>query len=973
MRNLFLLCFFLSISVLFSQETNSPKKDNSKKSTLEGNSGGNSEIFYRGNNVVIEPKNDFVHLSGNAIVNSEGSILRADNIVVDNKNHSVTATGNVSLINRKKDIAYRGDEIHYDTAEKLAHSLQRSTITRKENNINFSADVIELDLNKNTMKGNGNSILFIHHKKPDELKATSTHAFYDFSEDTTRLSKEVLIVETGKNKIEPQSGSIIYCDRATHAVKSKWTTCTGNAEYQNAKERETLSSDLLTHNQITDQLQTKGNSFYRKEQDTRTFTTKSDTMLLKNKEKIIDLQGSVLYTQYPPTNQKAIYEAGCERAHIVETKNESHLIECHDDVRLKNIEEQTTVEGGYLFYNEGEKKGFVTNKPVIKFEKENLTEVFSKRLELDDEQKKVDLIGSVLAKEYMKQQKNIVLSTIECEKGLYLYQGNKNVSPEKGNVFECHEDVVIDRKKDKLVAKGDRLNYYTARKLSELRGNVNFVKSNSNDQHFEGTSGEMDLDNQKKYLLFRKGFHVDSYKEGKKEGSFSGDHGNYSYSEEKARKLRANKDIFVENKTEKYRVWSDHVDYNVDEKIAIFTGSPLLEKEANKKNKNFSYGKVLKVYEKEEEAFLDGPVFAGEVSNSFTLPKTHLWILEKDSRQNYLTCSNAKYIFAQETNLLRCEENVFGTNYEDHQKITSDLVLLDIDKKVYRALGDVEITEDDPKKEIVRHIKSDEADLNSEEKTVTFKDKTAMYNKSRLGTTNQSIKCKKGIYNYLEKGKRTFFCHDDVVITEYVENFTIYGDLLRYYLDQKYSLVDNDPSLYSTNEDSITKITANIFEYFEEEDVVYAKGDVNLENSLYNIKSLFGDYNLEKEEIVLFGNTEINRKDGSKIFANRTVIDTKTQDIYLEENIQGFFPFVDATDENAPVVAAGTASETGGDATNSGNTPLDDVADTDSTTNAKTAAKTDTSAKSNSNNKTNNNTNSRAVPTNNPNTNKPNN
>ena len=494
-----------------------------------------SPISYTANKIKIETKNNIVYLEGNAVVKKDGSQLQADFITVDNNKKYLIAADNVFFFNKKKDIYYRGDHIKYHMQKKIVYGKDRPKIEKKKSNVIFFSDTVTINLNTNLMLGKGKILLFNKKNSFDEVEATSNTLQYDFKSEEIKLFGNVFIQESGKNRKKFGSGSTISCDAAVQKSKTDVLSCKGNSKYKNNKKKEKMSSDILIYNKKKQEIKAKGNVVFEKEEEKTFIKTQSDFMNFNKKEKILLLEGSALYSEYDKKEKKLLREIRCDKAKIIseeKDKKSGKIINCWENVALYQPKDKTTIKGQHLFYKELEKSGFIEGRPIITMEKENFIDIFSDRLEMDDNLKKIDLIGKVLIEEREKESGEI-LSTMNCEKGKYLYTGNPAVNEESGDFFQCHENVVLKKEKDNITIFADTMDHYTNKQLSKLRGNLKFVKIEKDKKKKEGTAGELDLDGKNNNLFFRKGFMIDAYEKNVKEGFFSGKKGNYYYKEKR--------------------------------------------------------------------------------------------------------------------------------------------------------------------------------------------------------------------------------------------------------------------------------------------------------------------------------------------------------------------------------------------------------------------------------------------------------
>lgn len=866
-------------------------------------------ISYSADKVTIKTKEDIVLLQGNAIVKKDDAKLNANFIEVDNKKEYLTATGNVKFENRKKGIVYIGNKIKYDMKKRIVYGDDRPTIKRKENKIHFTSNTVRLDLNKNLMTGEGDVLLFSHKNTLEEIKATSHFLKYDIDNEEMYLMKNVIITESGKNKKRFNSGSIIHCDNATHFTQKSKIICKGNSQYKNIEKGEKLTAKLFVYDQKKEEIEAKRNAYYEKKEKEEIIKVKSHKIFLEKKKNILTLDGNAKFFRYRKKDNVLTHQANCLKAKIYQDKKSKNtkkkekkfkIVECWENVMLRRPQDKATIRGSYLYYSERTKKGFMNNRPVITVEKDNLINVFSNRLELDDEKKDVTFIGKVLIRE-QKKKTNEVISTINCDKGKYLYKGNVNIDEEKGEVFQCHENVVLKKPKEKITMFMDKINHYTNKQLTEMRGNLRFVKKEKDNQEKKGTAGEVDLDGKLEKVFFRKGLVVHSYKNNVKQETFSGEKGHYHY-KKKERFFEASKDIKVFNFTEEYRVFSDFFHYDVEKKVANFTGRVMLEKDEklDKKNlakkttkkkkvaiKKVAYGKTLSIEEDNKKALLKENVVVVEVDKERVVPRHSRWVKKSPKENNYLTCDNGVYFFEEKVNEIECKGNVFTNTPKQNRTMSSDSIFGQLNEKIYKSEGNVVIVEDDKKKKFIRYIKANLVTLDDNVKITTFEKNISILSKDRkTKKTTQKIKCQKGIYDFSKKKNRVLFCHDDVEINDYKEKYKMMGDLLRYYLDTKYGIVTGNPIFLSKSEKKITKITADVFEYFEKENLLHTKGNVKITNDKYKISSSFGNYDLKKKEITLFEKTEIENKDGSKMVANHLIVDTEKNNVQLKKNIK---------------------------------------------------------------------------------------
>ena len=275
-----------------------------------------------------------------------------------------------------------------------------------------------------------------------------------------------------------------------------------------------------------------------------------------------------------------------------------------------------------------------------------------------------------------------------------------------------------------------------------------------------------------------------------------------------------------------------------------------------------------------------------------------------------------------------CVGDTLVVQKKENSEISADNIFYYPDLEYLVANGNVEIKEDNPERNNLLIAKSEKVFGHNDLDNLYFEDDIFINTETRSGKLLEQLQCEKGFYDYSISDNRLLLCVGEVQMEKPADDILISGEKLKYFIDQKYSVVlgnaelvltpnntaqtqtiettpaekfadsnqpstPNPSSIVDPNEwsDATTTVLANSFEFFEESEILYAKGDVEIDNGSYNGKGAFANYQIKKKFMTLFGNTKLIRYDGGEFFSDIVVFDTRNNKVNFERNISGSLPF----------------------------------------------------------------------------------
>ena len=137
-------------------------------------------------------------------------------------------------------------------------------------------------------------------------------------------------------------------------------------------------------------------------------------------------------------------------------------------------------------------------------------------------------------------------------------------------------------------------------------------------------------------------------------------------------------------------------------------------------------------------------------------------------------------------------------------------------------------------------------------------------------------------YEFLKEEE--YRCYVDVELTDREENNILTADYLRYLPDKQYTYLKGSASLESPSNEMI--IHSDIFERFEKDGILYAKGNLRLfavDKKAYSAMSV---YYLNDKKIILYGNPKIIEKN-STFFSEKVRYNVREKLFSMENQILG--------------------------------------------------------------------------------------
>ncbi len=313
-------------------------------------------------------------------------------------------------------------------------------------------------------------------------------------------------------------------------------------------------------------------------------------------------------------------------------------------------------------------------------------------------------------------------------------------------------------------------------------------------------------------------------------------------------------------KSKSSSLFANKIDIDEKAKISIATGNVKFQ---NKKKKLSYKGQYLKynykkeliwskkrssIKQEEENLLIEADAFYGELKKNKLYAYTNVKITSLPPKNPFEINGNE------------------ATYYLNHS-----ILLLSNDCEIKRT--NVYTTS----KFIQCHFKKKEIWLSDDVKIYMLDNKTQK--------ENSLIKAEKVNYTYSKEEVFHFYNHAS--ISNYNDTSTIFANYIKHLPNKGYTIAKKNPVFKNTKENLVIKGT--LLEKFEDEKLLYIKGDVKITTKDVTASALLALYNTESDEAILYGDAYL-KKDRSKFISENITFNLKSKDIKMNNAIEGVFP-----------------------------------------------------------------------------------
>ncbi len=862
MLKYFFLFFLLAPLVLFSQN-----------------------IRYKADNVKIQQKQKKVILTGNAFIQKgKDQGLKADRIIWDQKTKVAEAFKNISFLNRSQGVVYRGDYLKFfiDKDEVLAR--ENPSIEKKANNLVMYANEFFGDTRKNVIEGTGDARVNIDKKEQGKrIIMQGEKTFYDLDKNIFQLNQKVKISQERTRPQEEQNSKVniedydIFCEEATFLDESETLECFKNAKAINRKDQSTLSGERIIFNSLKDEMEVKKNVRYFSKDQEKTSEAFSDNLIVIDEQKKLTMIGNVRLLE----KNKNVVTSSLECSYLEYFfAEDNENLACRTKVRGFDQDKNVKSNSDYLYYNVLSKKGFLEDKPFLVGENEdNNNFIYADKIDFDDELKKVYYRDNVTIKR-VNVEKDQIENTTTCTSGLFDYES------ENKEVFTCKNDVTINNPNDNITFYGDELITYFENDYSILQGDVRFIQNRSATNYVKGTSEYLENFYEKKYALLNNNVEIIEYNNNnEKINSLNAKKGKYDYSGE-YNIMEGYEEVQVKNIEDNTILYADYFFYNEDLDYSYVLGEPLLiDKNSSNEEDNFIYADRIELYNNQKVAKMKTNVVmfsSAEFKNNLPDRK---FDAEKLSLTEYIACTESDYNYANEgAETFECFRDFQYFDLPNKMEVSSDYMRYDINEEHAFIEEDPLIFRDQNTNQFFTY--ADTMEMFFDKKEFLFNTNVLMVRKTTPFTsTNGSISCVNAKYSYT--AEETLECFNDVVVIDNENDSKTTSGYLKFYITNEYALMSENPEFFWNQEGEITYVKGDVFERFEQEKIMYVKGNVFIDNGVNEGESSLGLYDVENDLFILYSNPKIKDKRGSEFFSEEVTFDLKEKKLILDSDVFG--------------------------------------------------------------------------------------
>ncbi len=844
-------------------------------------------IKYKANRVKIQQKQKIIILDGNAFIRKGADQgLKADKIIWNQKTKIAEAFNNISFLNKKQGIVYRGDYLIFYIDRDEVLIKENASIEEKKNNLTVYADSFTSKTRENIVNGDGNVRMNLI-KGNKTILINGEKIVHNQQENLFKVYRKVKITQK-KNKPSPAAEKKIssddydvYCEEATFYNENEFLECRIDARAVNRNGNSILYGDKIIFNSEKEELLADKEVHYLSWEGSETNEAFSDKLSILEAEKKLTMEGKVKLIKKDRDQLK--YSLDCQKMNYL-FRDEEEYLECFDEVVLFSKDRNIKSKSDYLYYDFLTQKGFVNKSPHLVREGEESSDfIYADRIDVDDRVKKVYYSNNVKI-EQVDLVKNEVINETTCLRGIFDYRR------EKEEIFNCYDDVIVYNPEEEIRFYGDNLTTYFKDNYSLLRTNVYFIQDISQTNYLRGEAEYLENYSSSQYALFNDQVEIIEFNDrDEKISVFNSQRAKYDYSGE-YNLMEGFGDVKINNLSEGTTLYSNYFFYNQALSYSYALGDPLLvQKKGEGEEDSFVYSDRIELYNQERVARMNTNIVMFSSANFKNNLPSRKFDAQKLAVNEYITCEKGNYFFLEnEKENFECLEEFQYLNDLDKMTVTSDYMLFDIDEShAFLEKNPVVF-----KRSVTNHYftYSDTMDLYLKEKEIFFNTNVLMARKNIFsneinGGTNGTITCDNSKYSYL--GEEILECFQNVVILDFENDTMTTGDYMKFYVTNEYVYLSEQPEFYWNREGETTYVKGDVFERFEKEEVMYVKGNVFIDDGVNEGESSLGIYDMREDLFILYSNPKIKDKKGSEFFSDEVTFDLEEKKLILDTGVTG--------------------------------------------------------------------------------------
>ncbi len=842
-------------------------------------------IRYKADNVKILQKEKIVILTGNAFIQKgKNQGLRADRILWNQNTKIAEAFENINFLNRQQGVLYKGGYLKFFIDQDQVIARENPSIEKKKNNLVMFAKEFWGDTRKNIIRGSEDVLVNIEKKeKAKKIIMNGDNSVYDLDKNLFRLNGNVKISQelqkVGKEEKEKKlniNDFDVYCEKATFIDEEELLQCEVDARAENKVDKSILYGDKIIFNSLSEELNVDKNVRYLKTENNITEEAFSDKLSMVDADKQLVMTGNVRIFQ--KEGQKTVNTMSCREMHYF-FLDDKETVECFDNVEIFSVKRNLRAKSGYFFFDVKQDIGFMNKYPfLIREEEENNNFIYSDKIDFDDNQKKIFYRENVLI-EQVSLKENKPVNQTRCVEGILDYQN------EEKEIFYCNQNVAVKNLENDMNFFGDNLTTYFDTDYTLLENNVSFNQIRSETNYISGKSKYIESFSNNKNIFFKEDVVVNEFVNDKKVNLMQANEAKFDYSQD-FNTLESYGDVFIENLEEDSEIFSDYFFYNQSLDFSYVLGEPfLIDKNQGSAEDNIIYADKIELYSNKKVSKLYTNIVMFSSANYKNDYPARDADQEINNLNEYITCEEGFYDYSvQGQEKFNC---ITQFNYFDKSgniNLSSEFADYDINNEYAEVKGNPLLTRTEVTNTYYTY--SETMNFDFLEKEIFLNTNVLMVRLDNFSEmTNGTVSCNNSRYSYA--GEESLECFNEVVVLDLENQTRTTSDYMKFFITNEYVYMSENPEFFSDRDGEKTYVKGDVFERFEKEKIMYAKGNVFVDNGVNEGTSSLGIYDIENDLFILYSQPSIRDKKGSEFRSEEVTFDLKTGKLVLDNDVIG--------------------------------------------------------------------------------------